>query len=128
MEAMDPAAIRAAMPHAPIPGAVAAGRIAGALGTPNQPGETAAVTVFVVRRLTNRGLLTDLSAIPEGMLLNPDQVDVCAREDLAAIVAAETPLGPNQAAARLAGPPSAARVSALFRIRPRTTLPVPCPR
>ncbi len=101
VEAMDADAIRASLPQ-PIPGAVAADRIANALGTPNRPGEKAAVSVFVVRRLIARGLLTDLTANPDGALLNPDQVDaVCRREDLAELVAAEAPLGPNQAAMRL---------------------------
>ncbi|WP_461009390.1 hypothetical protein [Streptomyces capparidis] len=71
VEAMDPAAIRAAMSHAPIPGAVAADRIAAAASTPNQPGQAAAVTVFVVPRLIGRGLLTDLSGNPDGVL--PEQ-------------------------------------------------------
>ncbi|MFE2693607.1 hypothetical protein [Streptomyces mirabilis] len=102
VEAMDPEAVRAALPRAPISGSVAADRIADALGTPNQAGEKANVTSFVVRRFIDRGLLTELSANPDGSMLNPDQVDVvCRRKDLAALVAADTPLGPNQAAERL---------------------------
>nr|WP_237308077.1 hypothetical protein [Streptomyces sp. SAT1] len=60
------------------------------------------MTAFVVRRFVDRGLLADLSANADGTLHHPGQVDqVCRREDLAALVAADTPLGPEQAAARL---------------------------
>ncbi|AJP05417.1 hypothetical protein TU94_00335 [Streptomyces cyaneogriseus subsp. noncyanogenus] len=101
-EAMDTDAIQAAMPSPPISGGAAADRIADALGTPNVIGEKAAVTAFVVRRFVDRGLLADLSANPDGTLHHPDQVDqVCRRKDLADLVAADTPLGPEQAAARL---------------------------
>ncbi|KOG86796.1 hypothetical protein ADK38_29040 [Streptomyces varsoviensis] len=92
------------MPTPPISGSAAADRIADALGTPNPTayGEKANVTTFVVRRLIDRGLLTELSANPDGSLLHPGQVaDVCRREDLADLVAADTPLGPEQAAERL---------------------------
>jgi hypothetical protein len=104
VEALDADAIRAAMPSPPISGGAAADRIADALGTPNRTihGEKANVTAFVVRRFVDRGLLVDLSANPEGTLHHPDQVaKVCRREDLADLVAADTPLGPEQAAARL---------------------------
>ncbi|MEV7889926.1 hypothetical protein ACWD3I_47025 [Streptomyces sp. NPDC002817] len=102
VEALDADAIRAALPSPPIPGGVAADRIADTLGTPNTPGEKAIVPSFVVRRFIGRGLLTELSANPDGSLLHPDQVaQVCRREDLADLVAADTPLGPDQAAARL---------------------------
>ncbi|MBT2439829.1 hypothetical protein J7E93_06770 [Streptomyces sp. ISL-36] len=102
VEAMDPDTVRASLPREPISGGAAADRIAEALGTPNQPDEKANVGTFVVRRLIDRGLLKDLTTNPDGVLLNPDQVDVvCQREDLAALVAADTPLGPNQAAERL---------------------------
>jgi hypothetical protein len=102
VEAMAPDAIREALPHTPISGRAAADRIAQALGTPNVHGEKAAVTSFVVRRLIDLRLLTDLSANPDGSLVNPDQVDtVCARDDLAELVAANAPLGPDQAALRL---------------------------
>ncbi|MFE1476506.1 hypothetical protein ACFW6N_21990 [Streptomyces cyaneofuscatus] len=102
VDAMDSEAIRAALPHAPISGRAAADRIALALGTPNVPGEKARVTSFVVRRLVDLQVLTDLSANPDGSLINPDQVDaVCARDDLAELVAANMPLGPDQAATRL---------------------------
>ncbi|MFH8610981.1 hypothetical protein ACH4D5_26245 [Streptomyces sp. NPDC018029] len=104
VEALDADAIRAAMPSPPISGGAAADRIANALGTPNPTtyGERANVTAFVVRRLVDPGLLVDLSANPDGTLHHPDQVDqVCRREDLADLVAADTPLGPEQAAARL---------------------------
>ncbi|MFG2210944.1 hypothetical protein [Streptomyces sp. NPDC048638] len=100
--AMDPDTIRQSLPRAPISGGAAANRIAEALGTPNLSGEKAAVTTFVVRRLIDLRLLTELSANPDGSLVNPDEVDiVCSREDLAALVAANTPLGPDQAAQRL---------------------------
>ncbi|WP_225080843.1 hypothetical protein [Streptomyces sp. CoT10] len=102
VEALDADAIRAAMSSPPIGGGAAADRIADALGTPNVIGEKANVTAFVVRRFVDRGLLVDLSANPDGTLHHPDQVaEVCRREDLADLVAADTPLGPEQAAARL---------------------------
>ncbi|WP_177204445.1 hypothetical protein [Streptomyces sp. CC53] len=104
MEALDADAIRAAMPTPPISGGAAADRIADALGIPNPTthGERANVTAFVVRRFVDRGLLVDLSANPDGTLHHPDQVaEVCRREDLADLVAADTPLGPEQAATRL---------------------------
>lgn len=102
VEALDADAIRAAMPTPPIGGGAAADRIAEALGTPNVFGEKAHVTEFVVRRFIDRGLLVDLSANPDGTLHHPDQVgQVCRREDLADLVAADTPLGPEQAATRL---------------------------
>lgn len=102
VEALDADVIRAAMPDGPISGGAAADRIAAALGTPNEPSEKAAVTSYVARRLIDRGLLTELSVNPDGSLVHPDQVaDVCRREDLAELVAADTPLGPEQAAARL---------------------------
>ncbi|WKX23663.1 hypothetical protein [Streptomyces sp. HUAS CX7] len=104
VEALDADAIRAAMPTPPISGGVAADRIADALGAPNPTtyGERATVTAFVVRRFVDRGLLVDLSTNGDGTLHHPDQVaEVCRREDLADLVAADTPLGPEQAAARL---------------------------
>ncbi|GAA3163820.1 hypothetical protein [Streptomyces ramulosus] len=104
VEALDADAIRAAMPAPAISGGAAADRIANALGNPNPTayGERANVTAFVVRRFIDRGLLVNLSANPDGTLHHPDQVDqVCRREDLADLVAADTPLGPEQAAARL---------------------------
>jgi hypothetical protein len=102
VEALDSDAIRAAMPSPPISGGAAADRIADALGTPNVIGEKVNVTAFVVRRFVDRGLLVDLSADPDGTLHHPGQVaEVCAREDLADLVAADTLLGPEQAAARL---------------------------
>ncbi|MER6501887.1 hypothetical protein ABT218_21465 [Streptomyces sp. NPDC001455] len=104
VEALDAEALRATMPSPPISGSAAADRIAEALGTPNPTvyGEKANVTAFVVRRFVDRGLLVDLSATPDGTLHHPDQVtEVCQRQDLADLVAADTPLGPEQAAARL---------------------------
>ncbi|MFE7076383.1 hypothetical protein ACFU96_40480 [Streptomyces sp. NPDC057620] len=77
-------------------------RIANALGTPNVIGEKANVTAFVVKRFVGRGLLADLSTNPDGALQHPDQVaEVCRREGLAELVAADTPLGPEHAATRL---------------------------
>lgn len=104
VEALDADAIRAAMPSSPLSGGEAADRITDALCTPNRAtyGERAHVTAFVVRRFVDRGLLADLSVNPDGTLHHPDQVaEVCRREDLADLVAADTPLGPEQAAARL---------------------------
>ncbi|MEW1552146.1 hypothetical protein [Streptomyces tsukubensis] len=103
VEAMDADAIRAAMPVAPIRGSAAADRIAAALGTPNVSGLRAFVTAFVVRRFVDRGLLVDLAANADGgSLHHPGQVEeVCRRGDLADLVAADTPLGPEQAAIRL---------------------------
>ncbi len=104
VEALDADTIQVAMPTPPISGGAAADRIADALGTPNPTthGEKANVTAFVVRRFVDRGLLVDLSANPDGTLHHPGQVaEVCRREDLADLAAADTPLGPEQAAARL---------------------------
>lgn len=102
VEAMNPEAITAALPGEPLSGGQAADRIAEALGTPNVRGEAATVTAFVVRRFMAAGMLAELSANPAGSLVHPSQVaEVCARPDLAELVAAESPLGPDQAAARL---------------------------
>lgn len=104
VEAMDRDAITAALPGDPLSGRQAADRIAEALGTPNVPGEPTIVTAFVVRRFMAAGLLTELSGNPDGSLVHPSQVDeVCTRADLAELVAADSPLGPDQAAARLGG-------------------------
>ncbi|MGW2892616.1 hypothetical protein ACWDDN_46455 [Streptomyces griseoruber] len=102
VEAIDADAIRASLPHEPISAAVAADRIARALGTPNVPDEPPVVSAFAVRWLIACGLLTDLTANPEAVLLNPDQVtEICDTEGLAQQLADEAPLGPDQAAARL---------------------------
>ncbi|MDT7847392.1 hypothetical protein [Streptomyces justiciae] len=102
VEAMDADQVRASLPHGPISAAAAADRIARALGTPNVPDEPPVVSAFAVRRLIACGLLTDLSANPEAVLINPDQVTaVCGTEGLAQRLADEAPLGPDQAAARL---------------------------
>ncbi|MFC8882209.1 hypothetical protein ACFT54_08290 [Streptomyces cinereoruber] len=102
IEVLDAGAVRAAMSEAPLSGREAADRIAAALGTPNRMGEKAAVTSFVVRRFIARRLLVDLSGNPKGTLHHPGQVaKVCGRKDLAELVAADTPLGPDQAADRL---------------------------
>ncbi|WP_435897482.1 hypothetical protein [Streptomyces tsukubensis] len=98
VEAMDADAIRAAMPVAPIRGSAAADRIAATLGTPNVSGLRAFVTAFVVRRFVDRGLPVDLAANADsGSLHHPGQDDrVCCREDLADLVAADTPSDPNK--------------------------------
>ncbi|WP_404817429.1 hypothetical protein [Streptomyces pharetrae] len=99
---MDADVIRAAMPSPPISGGAAADRIADALGTPDVISEKASVTAFVVRRFVDRGLLVDLGANPDGTLHHPARWRRSAwREDLADLVAADTLLGPEQAAARL---------------------------
>lgn len=90
------------MSSPPPSGGAAADRIAEALGTRNVIGEETNVTAFAVRRFVDRDLLVDLSANPDGTLHHPGQVaEVCQREDLADLVAADTPLGPEQAAPRL---------------------------
>ncbi|MFE5512273.1 FGGY family carbohydrate kinase [Streptomyces sp. NPDC056529] len=95
---MDADAIRAAMLSSSIGG----GQDRQRAWHPNVIGEKAAVTAFVMRRFVDRGLLVTLSASPDGTLHHPGQVDqVCRREDLTELVAADTPLGPEQATARL---------------------------
>lgn len=60
------------------------------------------MTAFVIRRFVDRGLLADLSANLDETLHHPGQVaEICARKDVADPAAADTPLGPQQAAARL---------------------------
>ncbi|RLU82603.1 hypothetical protein CTZ27_29980 [Streptomyces griseocarneus] len=99
---MDAEAIRASMPREPIYGSTAADRIAEQLGTPNQPDARLSVTTFLVRRLIDLELLTDLSGNSDYELLNPDQVDeVCRRSDLPDLVHAHAGLGSDQAAERL---------------------------
>ncbi|WP_411076493.1 hypothetical protein [Streptomyces sp. cmx-4-7] len=94
--------MRAAMSREPTSGGAAANRIAEALGAPNVRGQKAAVSSFVVRRFITRGLLVDLSGNPKGTLHQPGQVtEVCARGNLAELVAADAPLGPDQAADHL---------------------------
>jgi len=103
VDAMDGDAIASSLPGGPISRWQAAQQIAEALGTPNQPGQPAAVRVFTVRRLVELGMLTDLSSHREDVLLHRQQLaEVCARPGLAELVAAEAPLGPDQAADRLA--------------------------
>ncbi|MFE3789818.1 hypothetical protein [Streptomyces goshikiensis] len=102
VEAMDAAAVRASMPREAVSPYEAANRIAAALGTPNEPGQPPAVSCYAVERLIALGLLLDLSGHRRYSSLNPDQVDqVAAREGLAELLGRETPLGPEQAAARL---------------------------
>jgi hypothetical protein len=102
VEGMDPDAIRASLPNGPISGGQAADRIAETLGTPNQPGEKPTVSTFLVRRLIDRGLLTDLTTNADHELVSPEQVtEVRARPDLAQLAAADAPLGPDQAAEHL---------------------------
>ncbi len=102
VEAMDREAITGSIPDGPISGGQAAHQIAAAIGTPYIPGEPCAVKTFTVSQFVRLGHLTDLSGHPEELLLHPDQVaDICTRADLAELVAAESPLGPDQAAERL---------------------------
>ncbi|GGU51235.1 hypothetical protein [Streptomyces violascens] len=102
VEAMDAEAVRAAMPEAPITGGAAADRLAEAVGTPNVPGQAASVTVFAVRRLVDAGLLVELSGNASVSMVHPAQVaEVAGRADLAELLAAAVPVGPDQAAARL---------------------------
>ncbi|MFE5829264.1 hypothetical protein ACFQ67_17950 [Streptomyces sp. NPDC056488] len=62
------------MSEEPVFGGAAADRIAAVLGTPNRVSEKVAVTSFVVRRFTTRGLLADLSGNPKDTLHHPKQV------------------------------------------------------
>ncbi|WP_435192362.1 hypothetical protein [Streptomyces sp. bgisy126] len=79
----------------PISGA-AVNRTAEALDTPNVRGRKAAVTSFVVGRFITRGLLVDLSGNPKGTLHHPGQAaEVCARADLAELVAADMSVKTN---------------------------------
>ncbi|MFM9596614.1 hypothetical protein ACKI1J_12630 [Streptomyces scabiei] len=99
---MDADAIRASLPREPISGRSGCGPDRPSLGTPNVPDEPLVVSAFAVRRLIACGLLTDLTANPEAVLIDPDQVtQICGIEDLAQRLTAEAPLGPGQAAARL---------------------------
>ncbi len=102
VEAMDREMITGSIPAGPISGSQAAHQIAAAIGSPYILGEPCAVKVFTVSQFVRLGHLTDLSGHPEELLLHPGQVaEVCTRPDLAALVAAESPLGPDQAADRL---------------------------
>ena len=102
VEAMDAEAVKAAMPREAISAEAAADRVAAALDLRDRGGDKGAVTAFVVRRLIERRLLTDLAVASAAELLNPDQVDaVCARPDLARLVAEESPLTPAQASDRI---------------------------
>ncbi|MCY0963444.1 hypothetical protein [Streptomyces sp. H27-H5] len=105
VESMDVDAIRAGLPGYPLSGRGAADVLARALGTPN-PVEGGAgpvvVSVFAVRAMVTAGYLTDLSGDPEQPALHPDQVAALATHpNLAHLLAQATPLGPDQAAARL---------------------------
>ncbi|WP_432085560.1 hypothetical protein [Streptomyces sp. bgisy095] len=74
----------------------AVNRTAKALGTPNVHGQKAAVTSFVVGRFITRGLPVDLSGNPKGALHHPGQAaEVCARADLAELVAADMSVKTN---------------------------------
>lgn len=78
---------------------------------PNLSGEKATVTAFVVRRLIDLRILTDLSANPDGSLVNPDQVDlVCARAGSRRAGGRQHPAG--------ARPDRAAAVRPADRLRP----------
>ncbi|MFI5987331.1 hypothetical protein ACIBEA_41480 [Streptomyces sp. NPDC051555] len=103
VESMSADAIRTAMGEEPLSGRQAADRLAEALGTPNPPGGPATVSVAAVIELAKEGLLVSLSADPVQPLLHTGQVDaLAAAPGLAALLAEVAPLGPDQAAARLA--------------------------
>ncbi|MFJ3505552.1 MULTISPECIES: hypothetical protein [unclassified Streptomyces] len=87
--------MRAATIEEPVSGA-AADRTAEALDTPNVHGQKAAVTSFVVGRFITRGLPVDLSGNPKGTLHHPGQAaEICARADLAELVAADMSVETN---------------------------------
>jgi len=100
VEAIDTAKIRRELPDGPIGNYEAASRIAAALGTPNPPGGPDHVKAFTVRRFIGRGLLVALSW--DRACVHPGQLDrLCRRTTLRRLVDEETPLGPDQSAARL---------------------------
>jgi hypothetical protein len=100
VEAIDVTRIRRELPDGPIGNHEAANRIAIALGTPNPPGGPDHVKAFTVRRFIARGLLVALSW--DGTCVHPAQVArLCRRATLRRLVDEETPLGPDQSAARL---------------------------
>ncbi|MCK7627983.1 hypothetical protein MUU72_33680 [Streptomyces sp. RS10V-4] len=55
VEALDAEAVRASMPREPISPYQAAGRLAAALGTPNEDGQAPVVATYAVERLIALG-------------------------------------------------------------------------
>lgn len=99
VEAMDPERIRRACPE-PVTAGMAANLIAASLGLPNPPLGKPVVKTFTVERFVKRGLLLRLAYSP--VEVHPAQVArLCLRRDIWDLIAAETPLGPDQSAARL---------------------------
>ena len=99
VEAMDPAKIERALPQ-PVTAGQAADLIAASLGLPNPPRGRPVVKAWTVERLAARGLLLRLSWSP--LEVNPAQVArLCLRKGIWDLLAEETPLGPDQSAARL---------------------------
>lgn len=100
VEAMDVAKIQRALPE-PINLYAAANLIAASLGIPNPPTGRARdnVKAFTVQQFIKRKLLIGLAWNSE---VNPAQVaKLCLRKDIWDLIDAETPLGPDQSAARL---------------------------
>ncbi|MFD0723935.1 hypothetical protein [Streptomyces globosus] len=98
VEAVDAAAVRDALPHEPASAYTAALRLGEVLAPWDVPVSTAAVA-----ELAAAGLLVSLSGDPDAPTFHPDQVQsLAARPDLPAVVASAVPLGPDQAAQRLA--------------------------
>lgn len=99
VEAMDPAKIVKALPQ-PVTAGQAADLIAASLGIPNPPLGKPNVKAWSVERFVARGLLLRLAYSP--CEVNPAQVArLCLRRNIWGLLAEETPLGPDQSAARL---------------------------
>lgn len=99
VEAMDPARIVKALPE-PVTAGQAADLIAASLGIPNPPLGKPVVKTWTVERFVARGLLLRLAYSP--IEVNPAQVArLCLRKNIWDLIGAETPLGPDQCAARL---------------------------
>ncbi|MEZ0089977.1 hypothetical protein [Streptacidiphilus sp. EB129] len=99
VEAMDAAKIVRALPE-PVTAGRAADLIAASLGIPNPPLGRPNVKTWTVERFVARGLLLRLSWSP--CEVNPAQVaKLCLRKNIWDLIVAETPLGPDQSAARL---------------------------
>ncbi len=99
VEAMDAAKIVRALPQ-PVTAGQAADLIAASLGIPNPPMGKPNVKTWTVERFVARGLLLRLAYSP--CEVNPAQVArLCLRRNIWDLLAAETPLGPDQSAARL---------------------------
>ncbi|MFE5829484.1 hypothetical protein ACFQ67_01700 [Streptomyces sp. NPDC056488] len=87
--------MRAATIEEPVSGA-AAERTAEALDTPNVHGQKTAVTSFVVGRFITRGLPSTCPATRRARCTTPGQAaEVCARADLAELVAADMSVETN---------------------------------